>query len=138
MSFVFGSFTEIAEWKADVKKDGYDLAAALLMETLKAIVAAVLVVAIVALVAVVALFVLKASLVVLLVGVFTVAAGVGFSYVLEAADKQYGKKLSDDPDNPDGLAAVLAPWLRKAGEEIQESWQYLTNKFPKDYKALTF
>ena len=138
VSFVFGSFTEYAEWKADLKKDGYDLAAALLMEVLKAIVAAALVVAIVAIVAVVALFVFNASLVVIAVGLVTVIGAVFINYAIEATDKKYGKKLTGDPNNTDGLAAIVAPWLRRAGDEIQESWQYLMAKFPNDYKAISF
>lgn len=138
VSFVFGSFTEYTEWKADLNKDGYDLAAALLMEALKAIVvAALVVVAVLALVALV-LIATKIALAVVAVGAFTLAAAVGISYMVESADKHLGKKISADPNNTDGLAAIIAPWLRKAGEEIQESWQYLMKKFPNDYKALSF
>ena len=43
-----------------------------------------------------------------------------------------------NPNNSDGLAAVIAPWLRSAGEVVEDSWQYLMKKFPNDYKALTF
>lgn len=48
VSFIFGAVASIAEWKDDVKKDGYDLAAALFVGTIKAIVASALTVAVVA------------------------------------------------------------------------------------------
>lgn len=138
VSFVFGSVTAMAEWKADVKKDGYDLAAALLMATLKAIVAAAMVVAFVALVIAAVMLVLSGAVMVVVVGAATIVTGILANYAVEAMDKHYGKLLLGDPNNTDGLAAVIAPWLRSAGEVIEDSWQYLMKKFPNDYRALTF
>ncbi len=138
VSFIFGSVTAVAEWKDDVKKDGYDLTAALFMSLLKAIIAAAIVVAIVALVIFVAMVGLGASLPVLAVGALTVAAGVAVNYAVEAVDKALGRAATGDKSNTDGLSSAIAPYLRKAGKEIQAGWEYLMQKFPSDYQELIF
>ncbi len=137
VSFIFGSATAIAEWKSDVTKDGYDLASGLLMSLLKAIVAAALVVAPVAVIVMLAMMAGAAALPVIAVGAITVAAGIAIGYLVEAVDKKLGKMIGGSA-NTDGLSAVMTPYLRKAGKEIQESWDYLVSKFPTDYKELHF
>lgn len=138
VSFIFGSVTAIAEWKDDVKKDGYDLSAALLMSLLKAIIAAAIVVAVVAVVVLVAMFAFSASVPVLLVGALTIAVGLLANYAVEAVDKALGKAATGDKSNTDGLSSAIAPYLRKAGKEIQDGWDYLMKKFPNDYQELIF
>jgi hypothetical protein len=138
VSFIFGAATAVAEWKEDVKKDGYDLTAGLLMALLKAIIVAALVVVIMALMMMFIMAAATASVPVLLVGVITVAVGVGVNWVVEAADKSLGRAASGDKTNTDGLSSVVAPYLRKAGKEIGESWDYLKAKFPKDYMEFNF
>ncbi len=138
VSFIFGSATAIAEWKDDLQKDGYDLAAALFMTVVKAIIAAVLVVAAVAVLVIFALAGGGISLSVIAIGAVTIAAGVLINYLVEAADKALGRVVTGDKKNTDGLSSVIAPALRKAGKQIQESWDYLMSKFPSDYSELAF
>lgn len=138
VSLVFSGATAYAEWTDDVQKDRYDLAAALFMTVLKAIVAAALTVLIVAIIVMVVLGAAGASMPVIVVGALTVGGSLGFNYLLDAADKSYGPRFSDEESNANGLAAAIAPLLRKAGEEIQESWAHLMKKFPRDYQELTF
>jgi hypothetical protein len=67
------------------------------------------------------------------VGLLTIAVGFAIGYAVEAADKAIGKALKG-PSNSDGTAASVAPWLRGAGEWINEAWGSLNAKFPKDYR----
>lgn len=138
VSFIFGSATAIAEWKDDIKKDGYDLAANLVLTVLKTIIVAALVTAIVALFVVGAMVLAGLSISVLAIGILTIATGVLVNYAVEAADKKLGKIASSDETNTDGLSSVVAPYLRKAGEAISDSWDYLMEKFPNDYKEWSF
>lgn len=132
VSFFFGSAASIAEWKADSQKDGYDLAAALIMGTIKAVVAA----ALVAIIMATLLFVLMAyagmAVVAIAVGGLTLMAGLIFNYLVETADKALGKELKGK-ENTDGLAAVIAPWLREMGDRLGSLWGNLKAKMPTDY-----
>lgn len=138
VSLVFSSAAAYAEWTEDMRKDRYDLAAALLMTVLKAIVAAGLTVLLVGAIVMLVLGAAGVSVPVIVVGAITVGAGLALNYLLDAADRAVGRELAGNPANSDGTAAVIAPILRKAGEEIQQSWTYLMSKFPKDYQELTF
>jgi hypothetical protein len=138
VSFIFSSATAIAEWKDDVSKDGYDLTANLLMGIIKTIIVAALTVAIVAVIILVIMAVSSISLPVLAVGALTVAVGAGVGYVIDAGDKSLGRVIVGDKNNADGLSGVVAPWLRKAGKEIEAGWTYLVEKFPNDYGEIVF
>jgi len=137
-SLIFGTITAVAEWKDDIKKDGYDLAAALIMVVLKTIVATALAVLIVAFIVVVCMFGFGVSMSVLLVGSLTIAAGVIASYAVEAIDKKTGQVVTGEKNNNDGISSVVAPLLRKAGKTISEDWDFLMKKFPVDYKEIVF
>jgi hypothetical protein len=138
VSFIFSSATAVAEWKDDLSKDGYDLAANLLMGLVKTLVAAAITVAVVAAIIVIVMVVASASLSVLAVGALTVSVGIGINYAIDAADKMAGRAITGDKQNTDGVSGLLAPLLRKAGKEIEESWMYLMKKFPNDYKEIVF
>jgi hypothetical protein len=139
VSFIFGTATAIAEWKNDVKNDGYDLAAALFMTILKAIIVATLTVAFIAVLVMWLMLAAGVTLAVIAIGILTVGAGVLCSYGVEFADKKLYKMVTGDvKNNDDGLSKVLAPWLKEVGKSIDGSWQHLMAKFPNDYKALTF
>lgn len=138
VSFIFGSVTSIAEWKDDVKKDGYDLAAALLMGVAKAVVAAILVGGLVALTVLAVMFAGAVSVSVIAIGIVTIALGLIVNYIVEAGDKALGRKATGDASNTDGLAAAIAPWLRKAGNSIENAWNVLVKKFPADYAGIAF
>lgn len=133
MSFIFGSATSYAEWKADAQKDGYDLAAALLTSLLKAIVAAALTVMVVA--ALLFIFMVAAEIAVaaIVVGAMTVSVGFLLNYIVEAADKSLGKQIKGK-ENTDGLAGVAAPWLREMGDLLGKIWGDLKEKMPNDYE----
>ena len=132
VSFFFGSATSIAEWKADAQKDGYDLAAALIMGTIKAVVAAALVAMAVAVILFFFMAVVKLAIAAIVVGVVTIAAGLAANYLVEAADKALGR-ASKGKENTDGLAAVIAPWLREMGDRLGNLWGDLKAKMPTDY-----
>lgn len=127
-----------AEWSNDVKKDGYDLAAALIVNILKTILVAAIAVLVVA--AVVSILLVSAGLTVpvILVALGTIAIGSFLGYSTDVADKYYGKKISGNEQEDDGLAAVLAPWLRQVKTNIEGSWTMLRSKFPRDYMGLEF
>jgi hypothetical protein len=137
VSFVFGSAASFAEWQADVQKDGYDLAAMLLMGFIKAVVAAAIAVAVVALLVTWLMAGLLVSVAALVIGLLTVVLGVVATYVVDALDKYAGKAWKGS-DNSDGLAAGIAPWLRSAGTWINTNWQYLMTKLETDYKKLSY
>lgn len=138
ISFVFGSATSIAEWKDDAKKDRYDLAATLLMGVAKAVVSAVLIAVLVALAVAFIMSTGAATVSVLAIGALTVAVGFIANYAVEAGDKILGKAVSGDVNNTDGLASVVAPWLRKAGTSIESAWNVLVEKYPADYGGISF
>ena len=137
VSFVFGSAASWSEWQADAQKDGYDLAAALLMGLLKALVVAALTVAAVAALITFLMAGLVTSVAALAVGVVTILVGLVTNFAVEAVDKRAGKAWKGT-DNSDGLAAGMAPFLRSTGTWLSENWQHLMSKMPKDYGALTF
>jgi hypothetical protein len=138
ISFIFGSVTALAEWHEDSQKDGYDLSAALLMGAVKAIISAALAVAIVAIILLFVMVIIGGAVSVLVVGVTTVIAGLAAGYIVEAADKNAGKMATGRPDNGDGLAAAVAPALRKAGDLIEKTWEQLVRKYPSDYAEMQF
>jgi hypothetical protein len=133
ISFIFGSATSWAEWQADAQKDGYDLAAALITGLVKTLIAAVLAVAAVAVILAALMLILKATVAAVFVGALTLLAGWAASYGLEALDKRAGKAWLG-PQNADGTAAGVAPWLRDMGKWLSESWEHLNAKFPNDYQ----
>lgn len=136
VSFVFGSVTAIAEWKDDVHKDNYDLAAALITTTIKAIVAASIVTVIVAAIVWIVMIGFELAMGLIMVGVITIGVGFLTNYAIEALDKSAGRFITHDQSNTDGTASAIAPWMRKVGHTIQENWRYLMNKFPKDYQEI--
>jgi hypothetical protein len=138
ISFIFGAATSIAEWKDDVKKDGYDLAASLLMGTLKTLVVTFATSIIVAIITFVLMFFFGAALPVIAVGALVVSVGAFGGYVVEAVDKKLGQLASHDKNNSDGLSSVIAPYLRNAGQSIRYSWEILMKLFPNDYPEAIF
>jgi hypothetical protein len=66
------------------------------------------------------------------VGTLTILAGFATNYLVEVADKRLGKEISG-PENTDGLAGALAPWLREAGDRLGKIWDWLKEKMPNDY-----
>lgn len=137
-SFIFSSVTSYAEWQDDAKKDGYDLAAALLTGVAKAVVSAVLIAAVVALAVIVIMYAGAATVSVIAIGAMTIAAGFLVNYAVEAGDKILGKAATGDASNTDGLASVVAPWIRKAGASIECAWTVLVEKYPADYVGISF
>jgi hypothetical protein len=136
VSFIFGSVTSIAEWKDDIHKDGYDLAAALIMTTIKAVVASFIITLVVAAIVWVLMIGFEVALGLIMVGIITIGVGVVANYALEAADKAAGRSLSLDPSNTDGIASSIAPWMRELSHKAQKNWSYLMEKFPKDYQEI--
>ena len=138
VSLIFGSATSVAEWKADAQKDGYDLTSTLLMSIVKTVVVAVLTALVVAAVVTLALAAGTATVPVIVIGGVTIAAGFAINYLVEATDKGLGRIVSGDETNSDGMSAILTPHLRKAGAKIADTWEYLMQKFPNDYKEILF
>jgi hypothetical protein len=124
VSFIFGSALSIAEWKADVAKDGYDLAASLMMNVVKAIVSAALTVIIVTCIVLFIMFLLGTSLSVVAVGAITIGVGVTVGYGIDVLEKKLGKMVAGESNN-DGLSAVLAAHMRQS---VQYHWDYLKRK----------
>jgi hypothetical protein len=138
ISFIFSSATAYAEWKDDLSKDGYDLTSALLMGLVKTIIVAAMTVAVVAILIVTIIALSSAAIPVLAIGAITVFVGAGIGYIVDAADKFAGQKITGDKNNSDGLSSVISPYLRAAGKEIESAWRYLMDKFPNDYKEIFF
>jgi hypothetical protein len=138
ISFIFGSVTAIAEWKDDAKKDGYDLAAALITTALKALLSAALVILAVAAILCFVMIAVGLAVPVIVVGVIALVISFVAGYAVEAADKSLGRAITGKADNTDGTASVIAPWLRDAGNKISENWNYLISKMPKDYSEIYF
>jgi uncharacterized protein (DUF779 family) len=142
VSFVFGAATSFAEWKDDAHKDGYDLAAALITSTVKAILAAAATtLAVVAFLAI-AMFFMSATVPVIAVGAATVIAGFFANYVIEAIDKSIGRAVTHDEANSDGTSSAIAPLIRRASNQVQEkihqNWEYLMYKMSSDYREIEF
>jgi hypothetical protein len=135
ISFVFGSALSIAEWKADLQKDGYDLAAALSTGLIKALLSAAIAALVVAVFLMAVLVVAGISIPVLVVGAVTLMISVVAAYAVDAVDKTLGKKLNGE-SNADGVAASLATALRAAGHWLGDIWSYLHSSLSKDYLPL--
>lgn len=138
VAFIFSSATAMAEWKADKARDGYDFTASLMTSLLKSMLVAALTAAIVAAVVLIVMVGFGVSLGVLGIGAFTVGVGLALGYAVDVADKGLGKLITGDSDNEDGLSAVLAPYLRTAGERVRENWGHLMKKYVRDYTEAVF
>jgi hypothetical protein len=142
VSFIFGTATAIAEWKDDIHKDGYDLAAALITTTIKAILAAAVVTLVVAAIVWLVMMVIGAAIPVILVGAITIVAAFLANYAIDAVDKSIGRVVTQDQSNTDGAASIIAPWMRKVGnsavEKLYANWQYLMYKLSNDYQEIVF
>ena len=142
VSFIFGTATAIAEWKDDVHKDGYDLAAGLVMTTIKTILSATITTLVVAAIVWLAMIAFGAALPIIAVGALTVGVGLLANYLVESTDKLVGRTLSHDPSNTDGAASVIANWMREAKnstlERVHQNWNYLMRKMVNDYQEIVF
>jgi hypothetical protein len=142
VSFIFGTATAIAEWKEDIHKDGYDLAAALITTTIKTILTAVATTLAVAAIVCFAMVVAGAAMPVILVGAITIFAGFLANYSMEAADKLIGRAITHDQTNTDGTSSIIASWMRNirtsAQERIHQNWNYLMHKMTGDYQEIIF
>lgn len=134
ISFIFGSVAAIAEWKSDVSKDRYDLAASLMMSVVKAIFIAALTAIIVTCIVAFIIFVVGASMSVLAIGALTIGAGIVASYAVDVVDKKLGQVVGDD-SNGGGLADILAARMRQSVEYI---WKYLKGKLLWDFEEVAF
>jgi hypothetical protein len=135
VSFLFGSALSITEWKADLQKDGYDLAAALCMGLVKTLLSAAIAALVVAFIVTVLVVAFEVSVAVLAVGALTLVVSTGAAYATDAVDKTLGKRLTGAA-NEDGVAASLSPVFRSAGQWLGEIWDDLGKKFSTDYKSL--
>lgn len=133
VSFIFGSAVAVAEWKADVSKDGYDLAASLIMNVVKAIVSAALTVIIVTCLVLFIMFLIGASLSVVAVGAITIGAGAAVGLGIDVLDKKLGNAIVGESNN-DGLSAVLAARVR---QNLLYHWDYLKKKVLWDYEEMS-
>lgn len=142
VSFIFGAATAFAEWKDDTHKDGYDLAAALITTTVKALLAAATVTLVVVAFLAIAMFFMGAAVPVIVVGAVTIFAGFIANYAIEAIDKSIGRDVTHDQSNTDGTSSIIAAWSRKASEQFQErihgNWNYLMRKMSIDYQEIKF
>lgn len=142
VSFIFGTATAISEWKDDVNKDGYDLAATLINTTIKTILAAAATTLIVAAIVCFVMMVTGAAVPVILVGAATILAGVLANYHVEVADKIAGRTITHEQSNTDGTSSLIASWMRNVStatqERIHKNWLYLMYKMTKDYQEITF
>lgn len=142
VSFIFGTATAIAEWKDDINKDSYDLAAALFTTTIKTILGAALVTLAVAGLVLFAMVSAGVALPVIVIGIATIGFGFLVNYGIEATDKFIGRTVTHDQSNTDGTAAIIAPLMRKFGnaieERIHENWNYLMYKMSRDYQEIKF
>lgn len=142
VSFIFGTATAIAEWKEDVQKDGFDLAAGLITTTIKAILAAVITTLVVAIIVWLVMIAFGAAIPVIAVGAITIGVGFLANYLIESVDKLAGRALSHDQSNTDGTASVIAHWMRGSSnstlERIHQNWNYLMYKMTNDYQEIAF
>lgn len=132
-SLVFGSAIAYAGWRVDTYKDGYDLAASILMVVLKVLVVALTTAAIVAIAIAVGMIAAGGAVAALVVGGLTILVGLVLGYSLDVLDRRVGRILKEG--NEDGVAGVVAPWLRYAGGWIEEQWEYLRTRFSSNYEA---
>jgi hypothetical protein len=142
VSFIFGAATAFAEWKDDIHKDGYDLAATLITTTIKTILAAAAVTLVVAFFVWVVMVASGAAISVISVGLATICAGFFVNYAVEATDKFIGRTVTHDHSNTDGTSSLIAAWIRKAERQvegnIQANWNYLMYKMSADYREIQF
>jgi|GEM_PF-1721188 len=142
VSFIFGTATAIAEWKEDVYKDGYDLAAGLVTSTIKALLAATITTLVVAAIVWLVMIAFGAALPIIAVGALTLGVGIVANYLIESADKLVGRTLSQDQSNTDGTASIIANWMRESKnstlERVHQNWNYLMYKMANDYQEIVF
>jgi len=142
VSFIFGTATAIAEWKDDVQKDGYDLAAALITSTIKTILAAAATTLVVAIAVWLVMISFGAAIPIIAIGAITIGAGFIVNYLIESADKLAGRTITHDQSNTDGTASIIAHWMRESGnsamERLHQNWSYLMHKMTKDYQEIIF
>lgn len=140
VSFVFGSATSIIEWKNDISKDGYDLAATLITITVKAILAASVTTLVIALMISFIMMFAGVAVPIILVGAATIIGGILASYIIDAGDQKLGRHLAHGESSSDGTSTHLASWMRNirysAQERIQINWNYLIYRMSSDYKEL--
>lgn len=119
-SFVFSSATDYAEWQNDASKDGYDLTATLLVNVVKAlaIAAGTVILTAVTIIGFVAAGFVSAPVIVM--GAITIAAGIAASWIVDRMDKGIGKAMNGTSD---GIAGVLSPILRDAGQWIAKTYK---------------
>lgn len=132
ISFIFGSITSYTEWQADAKNDGYDLAAAWLILLVKVLIAAALAAVLLALILAFLMMVVKVAVATITVGILTIVLSIVGTLLVDFADQYVGKKISG-PANTNGLASVVAPWLREVADRLDKVWDYLKEKMPEDY-----
>jgi len=137
VALIFGSAISVAEWKEDLRKDGFDLAAALLTNLFKVMLTAFITSLIVGAIVVFVLVVLKAGLSVLVIGGATLVVGFGIGYGIDLSDKLLAKAISNK-DDANSIAEIVAPVLRAAGEKVISHWNYLVWKFKSDYRVEVF
>lgn len=130
VSFIFGSVTALAEWKNDVSKDGYDLAATLLTTIVKSLFSAAAAVIIVTCLVMVVMFVFGVSMSVVAIGAMTLGVGVAVNYGTDALDKRLGRMVMGE-SNQDGLSAVLAEHMKQS---VYDNWYYLKTKLLWNYQ----
>jgi hypothetical protein len=142
VSFIFGTVTSIAEWKEDINKDGYDLAAALITTTIKTILSAAITTLAIAVTISAVMFAFGAALPVIAIGAIALAAGFLVNHIVESADKVVGRSITHDQSNTDGTTPILAQWMRDIGsstqERIYQNWSYLMHKMTRDYQEIAF
>lgn len=137
VSFIFGIAGAFSDWCQDIG-DSYDLVGTVISVLIKTVVVAVLVSLTVA--AIVALIMLAgaATVPIIVVGAITISVAYFIGETINYADKVLGKEITGDENYDKGTAPTIASWLRSSSKNIQGSWQYLMNKFPIDYKELTY
>jgi hypothetical protein len=142
VSFIFGTVTAIAEWKDDVNKDGYDLAAALVTTTLKAILVGAVTTLIAAVIVWLVMIAFGTAIPVIAIGALTLGIGYIVNYLVESADKLAGRTITHNESNTDGTASIIALWMRESGnaaiQRIHQNWNYLMQKMTRDYQEIAF
>ena len=123
VNLIFSSSLTMAEWKDDVNKDGYDLAAALFMNVVKAVLGAALTALFVTIIIAILMIGAGAAVSVIAVAGITIVVGVLAGYLIDVVDKKLGK-MAGGEENKDGLSGVIAKHMR---ENIQYHWYYLKN-----------
>lgn len=137
VSLIFSTAIAVSSWQDDIRTDSYDLVAALFMGVLKAIISAALTVAILVVIMLIVMMVAGASLPILAVGAATIAAGFLANFIVEGTDRKLGCSVGGQ-EHSGGLAPLLTPFLRQAGETIQSNWSILIRKYPWDYQEISF